>query len=108
MDSEDEDQMQIREGSKLLKTPIEGDIKLEGIDFKYDSRHTSVFEGFNFQIKKGTKVAFVGASGCGKSTVFQLLQRFYFPQKGKISIDGLNIIDYDIHHLRKSLGVVSQ
>jgi ABC-type bacteriocin/lantibiotic exporter with double-glycine peptidase domain len=48
MDSEDEDQMQIREGSKLLKTDIKGDIKLEDISFKYESRQTSLFEGFDF------------------------------------------------------------
>jgi ABC-type multidrug transport system fused ATPase/permease subunit len=53
-------------------------------------------------------VAFVGASGCGKSTILQLIQRFYFPSEGRILIDGVDIQDYDIHHLRASLGVVSQ
>lgn len=53
-------------------------------------------------------MAFVGASGCGKSTILQLVQRFYFPSEGRILIDGIDIKDYDIHHLRSSLGVVSQ
>jgi ABC-type multidrug transport system fused ATPase/permease subunit len=50
----------------------------------------------------------VGTSGCGKSTIHQLLQRFYDPEKGEILIDGVNIKHYDVHHLRASFGVVSQ
>ena len=59
-------------------------------------------------IKKGNKVAFVGSSGCGKSTIIQLLQRFYSPQEGNILINGTNIKDFDIHYLRRIFGVVSQ
>lgn len=59
-------------------------------------------------VKSGSKVGFVGASGCGKSTIFQLLLRFYDPHEGKITINGNDIKDYDIHYLRKSIGVVSQ
>lgn len=62
----------------------------------------------NLNIKEGTKVAFVGSSGCGKSTIIQLLQKFYKPQNGKITINGINIDDYDIGYLRRQLGVVSQ
>lgn len=51
---------------------------------------------------------FVGSSGCGKSTIFSLLQGFYQPTEGAIYIDGVNINDYDLHHLRKTFGVVSQ
>ena len=56
----------------------------------------------------GQKVAFVGPSGCGKSTILQLLLRFYYPETGKILIDGLDIKDYDLHYLRSKFGVVSQ
>ena len=60
------------------------------------------------EIKEGQKIGFVGPSGCGKSTVQQLIQRFYDPDEGEIILDGHNIKDYEIHHLRGSLGVVSQ
>lgn len=60
------------------------------------------------KIKKGHKVAFVGTSGCGKSTIIQLLQRFYYPTSGTIEINGINIKDFDIHYLRSKFGVVSQ
>ena len=62
----------------------------------------------NLKIKPGQKVAFVGPSGCGKSTIIQLLQRFYIPSSGEITIDGVDIKDYDIHYLRSRYGVVSQ
>lgn len=62
----------------------------------------------NLRVKRGNKVAFVGTSGCGKSTIIQLLQRFYFPVKGKITINNIDIKDFDIHYLRNCFGVVSQ
>lgn len=62
----------------------------------------------NIRVRKGTKVAFVGTSGCGKSTIIQLLQRFYFPEKGTIEINGIDIKDFDLHYLRSRFGVVSQ
>jgi ATP-binding cassette subfamily B (MDR/TAP) protein 1 len=108
LDSEDEDQLQIKEESKMLKTPIQGHIQLRAVDFKYETRDEYVFKNLNLEIREGWKVGFVGPSGCGKSTVHQLLQRFYEPTKGEILLDGVSIKDYDVHHLRGSLGVVSQ
>lgn len=108
LDSEDEDQLQVKNESKMLKTPISGNIELRNVDFKYESRDEYVFKNLSLEIKSGWKVGFVGTSGCGKSTIHQLLQRFYDPIAGEILLDGVNIKDYDIHHLRGSLGVVSQ
>ena len=62
----------------------------------------------NIEIKSGQKIGFVGTSGCGKSTLFQLLQRFYDISSGEILIDGVDIKDYDIHHLRANYGMVGQ
>lgn len=107
-DSQDEDQMQIAEQSKLLKDGADGDIVLDDVDFKYESRNEYVFKHMNLRVKKGYKVAFVGTSGCGKSTIIQLLQRFYFSSKGTITINGIDIKDFDIHYLRGRMGVVSQ
>jgi ATP-binding cassette subfamily B (MDR/TAP) protein 1 len=82
LDGEDEDQIQIKEESKRLKTPIKGHIQLKDVDFKYETRDEYVFKNMNVEIKEGWKVGFVGPSGCGKSTIHQLLQRFYEPSKG--------------------------
>jgi ABC-type multidrug transport system fused ATPase/permease subunit len=60
------------------------------------------------KIKEGEKVALVGSSGCGKSTVMQLLLGFYAPTRGEILINGVSISDYDVQHMRRQCGVVGQ
>jgi ATP-binding cassette subfamily B (MDR/TAP) protein 1 len=92
----------------MITSGIKGHIKLDRVSFKYESRQQWVFRHMNIEIKPGQKIAFVGPSGCGKSTIVQLLQRFYFPQEGTITLDGVDLKDYDIHYLRSQFGVVSQ
>ena len=79
LDTKDEDEIQIEQNSKLMKTKISGDILLRDIRFKYETRSEYLFDGFNLTIPYGEKVAFVGASGCGKSTILAFLLRFYEP-----------------------------
>jgi subfamily B ATP-binding cassette protein MsbA len=67
-----------------------------------------VLKGITLNIPKGKMVALVGASGAGKSTIADLLPRFYDPTQGKILIDGLDLRNYDIRSLRQKMGVVSQ
>ena len=78
-DSVDEEQQQEKENSKMLTSGIEGDIELKNVSFKYESRNEHVFKKMNLKIPLGKKVAFVGSSGCGKSTIVKLLLRFYEP-----------------------------
>ena len=67
-----------------------------------------VLKNINFTVEPGQKVALVGFSGSGKSTVIKLLERFYDPSKGNILIDGIDIQDYNLYELRKRIGLVSQ
>ncbi len=85
-----------------------GHIKFENVKFRYPSRKKIVFKNLNFEITPGQKVAFVGFSGRGKSTIIQLLLRYYDILEGRILIDGTDIREFDIQSLRKQLGVVSQ
>ena len=62
----------------------------------------------SFIIKKGQKAGLIGASGWGKSTIMSLLLGFYQPSSGQIFIDGIDMKDYDLHHLRATFGVFSQ
>src|SRR5690606_25012660 len=88
---------------------VRGEISMRGIAFAYPSRpDTPVFTGFDLQINPGEKIALVGQSGAGKTTLFQLLQRFYDPQAGEILLDGINIKEADIHALRSHIAVVPQ
>lgn len=108
LDGKDENQIQDESGSKMLTSGIVGDIELKDVSFKYESRNDYVFENMNVKIKYGTKAAFVGASGCGKSTIMQLLLRYYEVNSGEILINGRNIKDFELHYLRSNFGVVSQ
>lgn len=66
----------------MLKEGISGDIVMKNVQFKYESRTEPVFKDMSLSVKLGQKAAFVGTSGCGKSTILQLLQRFYIPDSG--------------------------
>ncbi|XP_061382310.1 multidrug resistance protein homolog 49-like [Danaus plexippus] len=86
-----------------------GEITLEDVYFSYPSRpNVKVLQGFSLHIKAGECVALVGSSGCGKSTILQLLQRLYEPHLGTVKLDGKNIKNLNLSWLRSSLGVVGQ
>jgi ABC-type multidrug transport system fused ATPase/permease subunit len=67
-----------------------------------------IFKNFNLVINPGQKAAFVGYSGCGKSTIIQLIERFYDVQEGQILIDNVDIRDHDLINLRRCIGIVMQ
>jgi len=84
-------------------------INLDSVDFYYPSRpDKAALKGINLSIEKGKVVALVGPSGAGKTTVFELLQRFYDPQQGEIEFNGVNINELALAELRQSMGLVSQ
>lgn len=86
---------------------VKGKIEFKNVWFAYDSDNW-VLKDISFTIYPGETVAFVGATGAGKSSIINLITRFYDIQRGEILIDGVNIRDYDKFHLRKNIGVVLQ
>ncbi|XP_011183012.1 multidrug resistance protein homolog 65 [Zeugodacus cucurbitae] len=94
---------------KLLNYGLRGEIEFKDLFFRYPSRpDVIVHRGLNFKVNGGQTVALVGSSGCGKSTCIQLLQRFYDPIFGSVTLDGLDIRKYNIHWLRSNMAVVGQ
>ena len=93
-------------GSELA-APIRGEIVFKDVDFEYNPERP-VFSGLNLTIEGGKVVALVGASGCGKSTVTKLIERFYDPTRGTITLDGIDIRNLRIDKLRANIGIVSQ
>jgi ATP-binding cassette subfamily B protein len=90
-------------------TPSRGSIRFEGVTFRYPSRPDSkALDGLTLTIEPGETVAFVGPSGAGKTTTFQLLLRFYDPAAGRILIDGLDIAKADPADVRRLIGLVPQ
>ncbi len=94
---------------QALPQPARGELAFTGVNFAYPSRpERLVLEDFNLSIAPGEKVALVGPSGAGKTTVFQLLQRFYDPSAGEISLDGVAISQADLAEVRGRIALVPQ
>ena len=85
-----------------------GDISFNSLSFKYENSTEQILSDFNFKINRGDKIAIVGASGCGKSTLAKLLINTLSPTGGSITIDDVNISDYDSVWLKKRIGYVAQ
>lgn len=90
----------------VQKDSFDSDITISNINFKYEDE--KVLKNFSLQVKKGQTVALVGQSGSGKSTIANLLTRFYDVNEGTISIDGIDIKDLDLQSLRGLMGLVTQ
>ncbi|MHA1441937.1 MAG: ABC transporter ATP-binding protein [Candidatus Heimdallarchaeota archaeon] len=104
----------IIDAEKVVKNPEEpvikeltGEITFDKVYQQYDS-DTPVLKNINLKIKPGESIAIVGETGAGKSTIASLLMRFYDINEGSLKIDGVDIREYDIRHLRSQIGLVSQ
>ncbi|EGG17681.1 hypothetical protein DFA_08677 [Cavenderia fasciculata] len=99
----------INKGTTVNPTEIRGDIEIKNLHFTYPSRpNKKIFNGLNLVIPAGSKVALVGSSGGGKSSIISLLERFYDPAQGEITIDGQDIHGMNLKSLRSILGLVGQ
>ncbi|KAK6016682.1 ABC transporter transmembrane region, partial [Ostertagia ostertagi] len=93
----------------IVLNNMRGSIRLKNVHFSYPSRSTlPILKGVSLQVAAGQKIALVGSSGCGKSTIVNLLLRFYDPTRGKVTIDDIDVCDLNVHKLREQIGVVSQ
>ena len=91
-----------------LRLPIRGDITFKKVDFRYAPGAPLALEGAEFQVQPGTIFGIMGRSGSGKTTVTRLLQGLNPNYEGIIKIDGMDLREIDLHHLRTSIGVVAQ
>lgn len=101
-------------GGNFAPANIQGSIEFKNVWFAYDNQDQSndnpnwILKDVSFKVNAGETVAFVGATGAGKSTIISILNRFYEISKGQILIDNVDIKEYDLHHLRSRIAVVLQ
>lgn len=94
---------------KVLPRPVKGAIAFEGVSFRYPARpEVSALDSVDLVVRPGETVALVGPSGAGKTTILQLLQRFYDPQKGRVTLDGLDLTDLARDDFRRAIALVPQ
>ena len=98
----------INDGNGVGKTKKKGEIEFKNVSFKYPDAEEYILKNISFKAKKGGTIAFVGSTGCGKSTLINLIPRFYDVTSGEIIVDGYNIKDYKLNELRDKMGYVSQ
>ncbi|MHA5055294.1 ABC transporter ATP-binding protein [Acinetobacter schindleri] len=95
------------ESSGQQKPPVQGKFQLSHVEFYYPNGHHAL-KDINMEIRPNKITALVGLSGAGKSTLISLLDKFYQPQQGKITLDGIDLQDYDTQYLRDHIGLVLQ
>ena len=92
-----------------LPLPAEGRLTFDHVGFRYPTRpDTSALEDFSLEVRPNERLAVVGPSGAGKTTIFQLAQRFYDPQKGRVTLDGVDLRDADPADIRQRIAMVPQ
>lgn len=97
----------IKEDGEDKLIPLKGEIVFNNVHFGY-TKDKEILKGISFYAKDGEKIAFVGSTGAGKTTIINLISRFYDIQEGTITIDGININDIKLESLRRSISMVTQ
>ena len=90
------------------KPGMEGEIEFRNVGFTYPDSREAMLEGINFKAKKGQTVAFIGSTGSGKSSLVNLVPRFYDATQGEVLVDGVDVRDYTLESLRGKIGYVPQ
>ncbi len=90
------------------KKGLVGEVEFKNVSFRYPDAEECVINNISFTAKKGETIAFIGSTGCGKSTVINLVPRFYDATEGEVLVDGVNVKDYEQHALRNKIAYVSQ
>jgi ATP-binding cassette subfamily B protein len=99
----------IKDGTKTEGAPgVKGEVVFKNVGFKYPDAAEPVLEGISFSVKRGETIAFIGSTGSGKSTLINLVPRFFDATEGEIFIDGLNIKEYTQEALNNKIGYVPQ
>lgn len=98
----------IKDGKGVEKTSQVGTVEFKNVSFCYPGGHSNVLDNISLKINKGETVAFIGSTGCGKTSLINLIPRFYDASEGEVLVDGENVKNYKKDELAKKIGYVSQ
>ena len=100
--------LSIHDGAGAAPTDLHGEIEFRDVSFVYPDAEEAMLEDISFTAKQGETVAIIGATGSGKSTLINLVPRFYDATKGAVLVNGVDVRDYKLHELREKIGYISQ
>ena len=103
-----DEKLSIKDGNGIKNTDLVGTVEFKNVSFKYPDADEYLLENISFKVEKGETIAFIGSTGSGKSSLINLVPRFYDATDGEILIDGINVKDYTLEELHNKLGYVSQ
>ena len=103
-----DEKLSIEDGNGVTKTDLVGTVEFKNVSFKYPDADEYLLENISFKVEKGETIAFIGSTGSGKSSLINLVPRFYDATDGEILIDGINVKDYTLEELHNKLGYVPQ
>ena len=103
-----DEKIDIIDGDKEINTDLKGTVEFKNVSFKYPDADEYLLKNISFKVNKGETIAFIGSTGSGKSTLINLIPRFYDATDGDILFDGVNVLDYKLKDLRNKIGYVSQ
>lgn len=98
----------LKDGVKQVERKEKGTIEFKNVSFRYPDADENVLENISFSVKQGQTIAFIGSTGSGKSTLINLIPRFYDCSDGEVLVDGVNVKDYNQHELHDIIGYVPQ
>ncbi|HEY8395781.1 MAG TPA: ABC transporter ATP-binding protein, partial [Bacilli bacterium] len=100
----------VQKPDAIVKEDIKGEIEFKNVSFRYkhEDNAEQILNNFSLKIPAGKKIALVGETGVGKTTISKLIPRFYDVSSGEVLVDGINVKDYDLYNLRNAIGTVQQ
>ena len=100
--------IKIKDGNFSGKTKEKGTVEFKNVSFKYPDADEYLLENISFKVEKGETIAFIGSTGSGKSTLINLVPRFYDVTDGEVLVDGINVKDYKLEELHNKIGYIPQ
>lgn len=103
-----DEEITIQDGLVKVSDKLEGTVEFKNVTFQYPDAESPMLENISFKVNKGETLAIIGSTGCGKTTLIQLIPRLFDVTKGEVLINGINVKDYELNYLHNLIGYIPQ